>query len=122
MTTMLFYVVLLQFVIQLVLYEAVKNAVLIPNKKLYKLVGKLRNYNNFIGKTVNYLFKNVHNESNLTKVIAFEFFVLNIAISTLVAAFSGAGMIVGIANLFASCLLGLVMTYDTYKTRCMVLQ
>lgn len=121
MTTMLFYIVVLQFVIQLVLYEAVKNVVLIPNKKLYKLVGKLRNYNNFIGKTVNYLFKNVHNEGNLTKVIAFEFFVLNIAISTLVAAFSGAGMIVGIANLFASCLLGLVMTYDTYKTRCMVL-
>lgn len=117
MTTLLFYIVVLQFIIQLVLYESVKSVVLKATTALHKFIKRLCGHKNKASKVLNFFVGNINTAENTTKALAVQMFALNILISFSVAYFSGAGLIVGIANLTASCILGLVMSYDVYKTK-----
>ncbi len=117
MTTLLFYIVVLQFVIQLAFYEAIKNVVIKTTTILHKFIKKLCSSDNKVSKALNFLIGGLVNTNNTVRVLSVQMFALNILISLSVAYFSGAGLIVGIANLTASCILGVVMSYDVYKTK-----
>lgn len=117
MITLLFYIVVLQFVIQLAFYEAIKNVVIKTTTILHKFIKKLCSSDNKVSKALNFLIGGLVNTNNTVRVLSVQMFALNILISLSVAYFSGAGLIVGIANLTASCILGLVMSYDVYKTK-----
>lgn len=83
-----------QFMIQLIAYKQIK-----------KILDKIINYP---------VKRNVKKESFIT-FIKYEFIILNILISIAVLMFTSAGLIAGVTNLFASLLLGLVMTIDAYR-------
>ena len=83
-----------QFIIQLIAYKQIK-----------KILDKLINLR---------VKKHVKHESFIA-FIKYEFIILNILISVAVFTFTAAGLIAGMTNLFASVLLGLVMTIDAYR-------
>ena len=83
-----------QFMIQLFTYKQIK-----------KILDNLINYP---------VKKHIKQESFLS-FIKYEFVILNILISIAVLIFTSAGLIAGVTNLFASLLLGLVMTIDAYR-------
>lgn len=83
-----------QFMIQLFAYKQIK-----------KILDKL----------INYPVKNHIKQESFLSFIKYEFVILNILISIAVLMFTSAGLIAGVTNLFASLLLGLVMTIDAYR-------
>ena len=80
---------LIQFVVQYIMYQPVKNW-------LFKIHSKCR-------KTI--------------PLIKVEFFIINILISLFVFVFTGRGGMTGMTNTFASVPLGIIMTID-YKLYC----
>lgn len=115
MGSLLFYFMLLQFVIQLVLYESMSESMLKINEKTHSFVRKMCSYDNKLSKFLKKTVGKVFSRENIIKFTKVEMFAVNAGISYAVAWFCGAGMITGITNLFASCILGLVMAYDINK-------
>ena len=64
MTTLLFYIVVLQFVIQLAFYEAIKNVVIKTTTILHKFIKKLCSSDNKVSKALNFLIGGLVNTNN----------------------------------------------------------
>ena len=100
---MLVAILIIQLIIQLVLYNSIKflfgSAIIWILKLTYKIT-----------KDVN----------KVCKIYQIILLFINIGISIVVAWFTAAGAIAGITNLGASCLLGLYMAYDAYKLKKML--
>lgn len=108
-TEILLLFLLIQFVVQLVMY--------IPFKKMirrgYFFVFDIFYYMNSI--LEGELSKNLLKPDYYVKFFAVSLFILNIIISFFVKFFTSEGAMTGMTNLFASVLIGCISIYDVYK-------
>lgn len=90
--TIIFYLIL-QFIIQFVLYKQLVIPVVWVNK----------------------FFINKNTYKHMFKILMWQFFALNILISVIVKAFTAAGGMTGMTNLGASVLVGVIMYIDAKR-------